>query len=494
MVHPAKKLLLALATCPLLLSCNNIGKPSIDLRCSLPQINTVAPAKSENLNIALYVDGSGSMLGYIKNKSSNYIQALEVLNDVVDDADYYRIGDKKKLTRSDYLKAKTAEFYDGTNPKYPKVSSPIHEALTSPPPGGTEQLLILVTDLEQNEGDVDRITEAIQAKYLNKPQGYAVGVWAVKSQFSGSIYGEDGRPLFAYNTEQTKEKKADKYRPFYILFIGQPKTIKYYFDKLNNFNPQLLQNSHLLLFSPDNIIKQAISLPNRSNLPKLPPELPPEVERQFTLSDANVSVSVKNPNTEPYEMLEVIDPAKDIEIKYNIPLSRVEYGLPIAPDNLKTKTRVLTFQQQDNSKKDTSQKQDNSEEDTSKQRDNSDQDKENPFQEDNNSNLKQGLIIEFDNGSVSEEQPSLTYTATIKVNQLTEPKIYLFEVDLIAKNLQEPDWWEEWDWQTRDNQQDGSKTHNLSRFMRKLQDETLELIANDNNEAVIGRLCYAIQK
>lgn len=487
MVHLAKKFLLALATCPLLLSCNNIGKPSIDLSCSLPQINTVAPAKSENLNISLYVDGSGSMLGYVKNQSSNYIRALEVLNDVVDDANYYRISDKKKLTRSDYLKAKTAEFYDGTNPKYPKVSSPIHEALTSPPASGTEQLLIIVTDLEQNEGDVDRITEAIQNTYLNKKQGYAVGVWAVKSQFSGSIYGENGLPLFDYNTEQAKEKKADKYRPFYILFIGQPETIKYYFDKLNNFNSQLLQNSNLLLFSPDNIIKQAISLPNRANLPKLTPE----VERQFTLSDANVSVSVKNPNTEPYEMLEVIDPAKDIEIKYNIPLSRVEYGLPIAPDNLKTKTRVLTFQQQDNSKKDTSQKQDNSEDNTSKQPDNP---PENLFQEDNSSNLKQGLIIEFDNGSVSKEQPSLTYTATIKVNQLTEPKIYLFEVDLIAKNLQEPDWWEEWDWQTRDNQQDGSKTHNLSRFMRKLQDETLELIANDNNEAVIGRLCYAIQK
>ena len=55
----------------LLTSCNK----KEELKCEIPNVNSVnseTANKSDNLNVAIYVDGSGSMLGYVKDGESNY--------------------------------------------------------------------------------------------------------------------------------------------------------------------------------------------------------------------------------------------------------------------------------------------------------------------------------------------------------------------------------------------------------------------------------------
>jgi biopolymer transport protein ExbD len=56
-----------------------------ELKCEIPDVNSInseTSNKSDNLNVSIYVDGSGSMLGYVKDGETNYIKALKSLRNV----------------------------------------------------------------------------------------------------------------------------------------------------------------------------------------------------------------------------------------------------------------------------------------------------------------------------------------------------------------------------------------------------------------------------
>jgi hypothetical protein len=111
------------------------------------------------------------------------------------------------------------------------------------------------------------------------------------------------------------------------------------------------------------------------------------------------------------------------------------------------------------------------------------------------SNLQKAIkISKWNLDSPAGQAPrKLNFVTTIHPDKFPEPGIYLFTIDLVAKNLQEQPWWEEWNWQIgRDNQQDGSKTNNLLPFLRGLKTITANLMAE--NPPKIGRFCYAIEK
>ena len=48
------------------------------LKCEIPPVNS-KPSKSDDLKVAIYVDGSGSMLGYVKDGKTNYVKALNTI-------------------------------------------------------------------------------------------------------------------------------------------------------------------------------------------------------------------------------------------------------------------------------------------------------------------------------------------------------------------------------------------------------------------------------
>ncbi len=91
------------------------------------------------------------------------------------------------------------------------------------------------------------------------------------------------------------------------------------------------------------------------------------------------------------------------------------------------------------------------------------------------------------------ENQTLEFTTNINIDNLSNSQIYLFEVDLILDNMKDLDWWQDWDSKNANNQ-DGSKTQNISLFMNKLEQLSLDSIRDENNHAVIGRLCFAIHK
>ena len=167
---------------------------------------------TDSLNIDVHIDGSGSMLGYINKNNSSYIQALKLLDSTLSLGSkrsntivkYHRSGDhkneSKELTRSEFRKASKATFYDGTSSVFPAVSSDLASIVNKPKK--SRNLTVIVTDLDQNDGDVNLITNKIKAGYFNqKDENYAVGVWGIKSEFEGTVYSaSDANKKFQYST------------------------------------------------------------------------------------------------------------------------------------------------------------------------------------------------------------------------------------------------------------------------------------------------------
>lgn len=83
------------------------------------------------------------------------------------------------------------------------------------------------------------------------------------------------------------------------------------------------------------------------------------------------------------------------------------------------------------------------------------------------------------------EENTLHLQVTLHSDRL-EPGIYTFTVDAIAQDLAEPSWWQAWT--IEQNEEDGSRTHNLARFLRQLQSPIRE--ANPT----LGRFCYGIHR
>ncbi|NJN75299.1 MAG: hypothetical protein HC796_02350 [Synechococcaceae cyanobacterium RL_1_2] len=226
------------------------------------------------LNISLYVDGSGSMLGYVQSRDSYYGEALKTLGDILaldrglraikPEVSYFRIGQENPaIDRSGFRQAELPGFYDGTNPGFPEVSSPIHEAI-KPPSGDKDldNLIVIVTDLEQDDGDVTKLTSNLQQHYLNQDKRYAVGVWAVKSEFAGKIYLNNTQGGLQARNYDTTAQTSDRYRPFYVLFVGPTADVAHYFEKIAAKTPDLTNGSqgYLTLFPSDRLTEPLISL------------------------------------------------------------------------------------------------------------------------------------------------------------------------------------------------------------------------------------------
>jgi hypothetical protein len=95
--------------------------------------------------------------------------------------------------------------------------------------------------------------------------------------------------------------------------------------------------------------------------------------------------------------------------------------------------------------------------------------------------------LNFKDWQINDNQ--IEFTTSISPNNFPKSNIYYFAVDVVAKDLQKPDWWSEWN---LNSGSDGSKTSNLYGFMNSLKNITLNSM--DESTLTIGRLCYAIQK
>ena len=406
------------------------------------------------LDIDIHIDGSGSMLGYTNTENSSYIQTLKLLDNVLSlngnrsqtRVKYYRSGDlkhpAKELSRSEFRKASKTEFYTGTNPSFPAVSSDLASIIAKPKK--SDGLKVIVTDLDQNDGDVSLIAQKIKASYFNqRDRDYAVGIMGIKSEFDGTVYSaSNANKKFQYNTEG---KKSSKYRPFYVLFLGHYQDIAGYFDNLQkeqNFG----ERSKFLIFSPEHLLADVSYLSSPINLSS-------DLAAPNTLHNGEVSVEKNN---QPIELLEIKEKnVARLEAEYQVPIRQNSHTLSIDPNDLKTEINVTAF------------------------------DKFSKQEFKSVPSAKKAL--NFDNWQLNNNK--LEFTSIINPTNFDESNIYYFKVDAIALDLQKPDWWKEW---SSNSSNDGSKTSNLYEFMNSLKNITLNSM--DESNLTVGRFCYAIQK
>lgn len=426
----------------------------ISLYCKLNQ-NLEKTQVAEPLTIDLYVDGSGSMLGYINDENSSYIQTLKLLDSILvlggsrsqSTVKYYRSGDHKfqakELTRQEFRKAFKPEFYDGTNATFPGVSSALASIITTPK--NRDRLTIIVTDLEENDGDINLIAKNIKKSYFEqKNENYAVGIWGIKSEFNGTVYSpSDANKKFNYNTAG---KTSKQYRPFYVLFLGHYQDIANYFNKLQKEQGTLSDRSNFLIFSPQNLLSDIAYLNSPTNLSS-------DLATPNSLHNGDVAVEKNN---QPVELLKITNKnANSFEVEYQVPLEPLNHTLSVDTNELKTKITATAFDK---------------------------------F---NKKEFKQVPAVQkaLDLKDWQIDANKLKFTTTINPENFPESNIYYFTVDVIAKDLQKPTWWSEWNLNAGN---DGSKTSNLYSFMNGLKNITLNSM--DESTLTVARFCYAIQK
>ncbi len=462
--------LVLVATLLLLSACQ--APSNVDLTCDVsPGITNnqsqKTNQKSSNITIAIHLDGTPSMQGFVKNfTNSNYIKTLNLLDTAATTGwsksqstiKYYRFGTESQQlkNREAYLQAQLPDFYSGSEVVFQESQIETAMANSSPDKGKNPNVVsIVVTDLYQKDSDMNLLLDNLKSKYLQK--GYAVGILAVKSQFNGMVYDVGIRgDKFSYNTEG---KPVEKFHPFYVIFLGSYENIAQFYSEMNRQGADFIDVTHLVIFYPQ-LIKELSTL----SLEKESTKFPKGINRLKTMwvKSNNINVALKT-NEQPVELLSINSSlSKDDTFKNKTSYEPLPYTLKAKldssdrNDSLGVDIKVKVFDPATKSFKE---------------------------QAPNNQSTQQALT--FNSSELVDDK-------NIYVNTKIDPTLlkdgtYFYTIDLVAKELIEPKWWQEWN--SDGTSLDGSKTDNVLPFLRGLKNLTLEI-----DKPVIGRLCYVVQK
>lgn len=200
-------------------------------KCSIPQAsdqeNFAKP--TEKLITDVYFDSTLSMQGFVQTSSFSYYQQLIPLleRSVINSGgqiNFYKFGTvvkEDKLPGRAFREASKPDFYSESNLTSKTV---IQNVLDK---ANTEHLTVIVTDLFQEESDIEILSSKIKEKFIAR--NLAVGILGIKSQFKGMIY--DVGPL--QDKFQYEQEISNKMRPFYLLALGKRSDVARYFDDLS---------------------------------------------------------------------------------------------------------------------------------------------------------------------------------------------------------------------------------------------------------------------
>jgi hypothetical protein len=412
--------------------------------CDLPTQSNSSQTELSNIKVAIHIDGSGSMLGYVSNPNSSYIETLKLVDNtfsLTSDVEYYRFGVKSKLNRSQFQKAQKPEFYNGKTLEFPGVSSDLAGQINSQKT--LAQLLVLVTDLEQNDGDVTRVSQAIQKNYLNSNSSEnAVAIVGIKSEFDGKIFNPSNPNIFSVYTQPNIRR-----RPFYLILMGSSSAISTYLAKLQQNSRDIINSNQIAIFSPQQPLKSSAYLSSS------PSEIPKEVKIVKSLNNGKVALQ----SGDRIQLLKLLKKAPaDLKFKDRVDLATINHTVPLDPQSIDTKINSEFFDKK-------------------------------AFRSADNSS-----IVELKEWQISSNK--LDFVNQIGSEKFPEPGVYKFTIDVVARGLENINSkWEDWNWNSsQDKKDEGSKTRGLFTFL-----DGLNTISNDlmgKNPPLIARFCYGIQK
>jgi hypothetical protein len=398
------------------------------LPCQLA--NSIDNKSTDNNNVSgsIFVDASGSMAGYVNSSGSDYASVINSLDSIFDpqQTKYFSFDSTAKSINRDtfFDSARQPSFYKGKDSK-------IDVALDSEQ-GRKSNLLVVVTDLEQDKGDVNRIVQKL-ASYIQKPNS-AIGLIGIKSNFNGTVYNLNNS-AFSYSKE----------RPFYLLAIGNEAEVTKLIGKIKTkfkksaqaliFRQQLLDDELVYLKVPGAKVE---SLRGKLSLPQ-------SLQQDMRIERGD----------QPIELLEIDkrarEPLSGLSYELNFPAGEGGIVPTIATNRLQV-NKVLAYDPK-----------------TKKMEENTTATKA----------LKLNLT-----------QQGKTATVNVTINAQDLPVgMYYMTADLPTAGLKVPEGWNSWHQDiNKSRNNDGSKTMGLLDFIDSLGNKVSE------QQRIAGRLCFAIQR
>jgi hypothetical protein len=407
------------------------GDGKIGLPCKLPASTPVADGRQQ---ISLIVDGSASMLGFVKTTGSRYLQIIKLLDSLslsnAGGVEYARLDDGGKvISRSEFQQAQGVGFYTG---KTNRTADMLNGTTAK---DKSEKLLAIITDLQQDDGDIKLTSKKILDNYLKKP-GYAVAVWGFKSEFNDYIYPLHNIPKFSYASNDIAAG-----RPFYLLLVGRHESIISFAKELRSQAGVLLDaHNQLTIFSPGYATQEVVYL-NEAK------ELPTGITAPRSLSLGGFAIDDGN---QPMAFLEMKDAEKS-KIQYSLPW-KLTSDLAV-PRSLEANTSIIKY---DGEQKD--------------------------FVPD--TSLSKGDF------KVSSKSDNQKIDVELEINPGAFVRgLYYAKTDLQAIGLQTPTSWDAWDDPTGKN---GAKTEGLKDFLVSLGLNASAVMKE--KPLTVARLCHGIQK
>lgn len=247
--------MLFMLICVLALSskCNGefCGPPDkIDLEEILPL--------SKSISADVFYDASFSMVGFVSNINSYYVRTLQLVESSLISGwtkqaiKYFKFGTiAREIPRAKALEATQGKFYiDDEFKNETHIEKVIARA-------NTGHLTIIVTDLFQNNADVNLLIQKLNEKFLSKK--LSVGILAVKSEFTGRVWDVGIHELnFDYTTAGLR---PEHYRPFYILMLGKYAEIEHFYKNIKANGLASFPQTNFIILSP-NLVRRLASFEN----------------------------------------------------------------------------------------------------------------------------------------------------------------------------------------------------------------------------------------
>ena len=447
-----------LASCD---SCNN----SKDMRIPEFQDDTsdITPGDiSDRLVARIYFDATLSMQGFVVLGSTLYTQICPYLESAIvsgwenEKVDFFRFGEQvEPIDRDTYLQAGYVDFYEDENiyretfiekiidyedqlvSKQMKARNR-PEALTetevsSTPKESTEavtpteevnesrkegRLVVIVTDLFQDRGDINLLVTQLKEKYIKK--GLEVGLFGLRSQFDGTVYDTGiGQAPLPYRSDPNN---PETFRPFYLLVLGKHADIAHYFDRLtaNSTDAQKIIFSRYL-------VSRLVSF-----------------EDAVTKSDEDAAIKTENLNSktfvrseEPYlKQFEIVKDSNPAKISATLKYDPLRHAMFFGSNAFEVSTTAKPMGETE----------------------------ENP-------DAAACLKV---TSKLNEDGNKLSVDFSLDSRSLQGKAVYLYEVTLSPDldAYQTPNWCSEWN---MGNARNGAKTLNLVNFVRDLSQVTARM-------------------
>jgi hypothetical protein len=197
----------------------------------LDESGVAGPREGEAQSVAvdLYLDGTASMAGYVADGSGRYGEFVKALESSVrtgwrsSDLRFFKFGTAvRPLPREEVFPAAFTPGFFSERGIFEKTHIDSVVDRTS-----RDRLSVVVTDLFQDEGDVNELVMHIKERGFSR--GVEVALLGVRSPFDGQVFDAGVTP---YRYRSVAGQPAT-YRPFYALVFGDRANLRRLYETLS---------------------------------------------------------------------------------------------------------------------------------------------------------------------------------------------------------------------------------------------------------------------